>query len=83
MGEGDKASSVQHVASSNIQQMISRRSNINLSFGLMLLCLGNVYQTWTYRYITSKVTAPQDAHRRLVLQIYLGLNTLEFSSIHR
>ena len=30
-----------------------------------------------------KVTAPQDAHRRLVLQVYLGSNTLEFSSIHR
>ena len=25
---------------------------------------------------TSKVTAPQDAHRRLVLQVYLGSNTL-------
>ena len=24
----------------------------------------------------SKVTAPQDAHRRLVLQVYLGSNTL-------
>ena len=32
---------------------------------------------------TSKVTAPQDAHRRLVLQVYLGSNTLEFSAIHR
>ena len=30
-----------------------------------------------------KVTAPQDAHRRLVLQVYLGSNTLEFSAIHR
>ena len=30
---------------------------------------------------TSKVTAPQDAHRRLVLQVYLGSNTLEFSAI--
>ena len=28
---------------------------------------------------TSKVTAPQDAHKRLVLQVYLGSNTLEFS----
>ena len=26
-------------------------------------------------YITSKVTAPQDAHGRLVLQVYLGSNT--------
>ena len=32
---------------------------------------------------TSKVTAPQDAHRRLVLQVYLGSNTIEFSAIHR
>ena len=32
---------------------------------------------------TSKVTAPQDAHRRLVLPVYLGSNTLEFSAIHR
>ena len=32
-------------------------------------------------YITSKVTAPQDAHKRLVLQVYLGSNTLEFSVI--
>ena len=29
---------------------------------------------------SSKVTAPQDAHGRLVLQGYLGSNTLEFSS---
>ena len=33
--------------------------------------------------ITSKVTAPQDAGKRLVLQVYLGLNTLEFSVIRR
>ena len=32
---------------------------------------------------TSKVTTPQDAHRRLVLQVYLGSNTLEFSAIRR
>ena len=25
--------------------------------------------------LTSKVTAPQDAHRRLVLQVFLGSNT--------
>ena len=38
-----------------------------------------------YRFllVTSKVTAPQDAHRRLVLQVYLGSNTLELSSIRR
>ena len=34
-------------------------------------------------FISSKVTAPQDAHRRLVLQVYLGSNTLEFSAIRR
>ena len=33
--------------------------------------------------ILSSITAPQDAHKRLVLQVYLGLNTLEFSAIHR
>ena len=33
--------------------------------------------------ISSKVTAPQDAHRRLVLQVYLGSNTSEFSAIRR
>ena len=32
---------------------------------------------------TSKVTASQDAHGRLVLQVYLGSNTLEFSAIRR
>ena len=32
--------------------------------------------------ITSKVTAPQDVQRRLVLQVYLGSNTLEVSAIH-
>ena len=32
---------------------------------------------------SSKVTAPQDAHRSLVLQVYLGSNTLEFSAIRR
>ena len=34
-------------------------------------------------YITSKVTAPQDAHERLVLQVNLGSNALEFSAIRR
>ena len=27
--------------------------------------------------VTNKVTAPQDAHGKLVLQVYLGSNTLE------
>ena len=35
---------------------------------------------YTHNYISSKVTAPQDAHGGLVLQVYLGLNTLEFSA---
>ena len=33
-------------------------------------------------YIMS-ITAPQDAHKRLVMQVYLGSNTLEFSAIRR
>ena len=33
-----------------------------------------------YIIYLSKVTAPQDVHRRLVLQVYLGLNTC---AIHR
>ena len=32
---------------------------------------------------TCKVTAPQDTHKRLVLKVHLGSNTLEFSAIHR
>ena len=32
---------------------------------------------------TRKETAPQYAHGRLVLQVYLGSNTLEFSAIRR
>ena len=32
---------------------------------------------------SSKVTTPQDAHRSLVLQVYRGSNTLEFSAIRR
>ena len=31
--------------------------------------------------LSSKVTAPQDAHGRLVLQVYLGSNTLELKSL--
>ena len=31
--------------------------------------------------LTTSITAPQDAHKRLVLQVYLGSNTLEFSAI--
>ena len=32
---------------------------------------------------SSSITAPQDAHKRLVLQVYLGSNTLEFNEICR
>ena len=32
---------------------------------------------------SSKVTTPQDAHGRLVLQVYFGSSTLEFSAIRR
>ena len=31
----------------------------------------------------TSLTALQDAHKRLLLQVYLGSNTLEFSAIHR
>ena len=38
---------------------------------------------WPVYYIGYVIsTAPQDAHKRLVLQVYLGSNTLEFSAIH-
>ena len=33
------------------------------------------------RSVSSKVTTPQDAHEKLVLQDYLSLNTLEFSAV--
>jgi len=34
-------------------------------------------------YSLSSITTPQDAHTRLVLQVYLGWNTSEFSAINR
>ena len=34
-------------------------------------------------FISSKVTGPQDAHGRLVLQVYLSSNTSESSAIRR
>ena len=37
----------------------------------------------TLRLLASSITTPQDAHKRLVLQVYLGSNTLEFSAIRR
>ena len=44
-------------------------------------CLCIIYINYIILF-TSKVTAPQDAYGRLVLQVYLGLNTLEFSATH-
>ena len=32
-------------------------------------------------YVIISITAPQDAYNSLVLQVYLGSNTLEFSAI--
>ena len=33
--------------------------------------------------ISLSITTPQEAHKRLVLKVYLGLNTLEFSAIKK
>ena len=33
--------------------------------------------------VVSSIPTPQDAHMRFVLQVYLGLNTLDFSAISR
>ena len=49
----------------------------NASSGLCIILLYYIV------LFTSKVTAPQDAHGRLVLQVYLSSNTLEFSAIRR
>ena len=63
------------------------------SWGKCTMTLTNINSDWISNassglciilyYITSKVTIPQDAHRRLVLQVYLGSNILEFSGIPR
>jgi len=37
---------------------------------------------YNFSYLTS-ITAPQDTRKRLVLQVYLGSNTVEFSAMHR
>ena len=34
-------------------------------------------------FFTTSITAPQNAHKSLVLQVYLGSDTLEFSAIRR
>ena len=44
--------------------------------------LGESLEKKKVLYLPSKVTALQDAHGRLVLQVYLGSNTLEFSAIY-
>ena len=48
----------------------------NASSGLCII-LVILYYITLYLYYTSKVTAPQDAHRKLMLQVYLGSNTLD------
>ena len=42
-----------------------------------------VYYIVYYIILSSKVTTPQDADRKLALQLYLDSNTSEFSAIHR
>ena len=41
--------------------------------------LGQIDTVSMLLLLSSSITAPQDAHTRLVLQVYPGLNTLEFS----
>ena len=54
----------------------------NASSGLCIifiyLCGSFFFASWGE---TSKVTAPQDAHKGLKLQVYLSSNTLAFSGI--
>ena len=42
-----------------------------LNFSLVLVCGNEI------TFSSSKVTAPQDAHGKLMLQVYLGSNTLD------
>ena len=64
----------------SIQRPVGELTNSSLP----LLIVFSVADTKLYSFITdsftcistSKVTAPQDAHGRLVLQVYLGSNTL-------
>ena len=62
------------------------------SWGKCTMPLTNINSDWMFNassglciilviLVTSKVTAPQDAHGRLVLLVYLGSNTLELSDI--
>ena len=57
----------------------------NASSGLCIILLHYIvlFILFILFILSSKVTAPQDAHGRLVLQVYLGSSTLEFSAIRR
>ena len=44
---------------------------------------GSIFRILSLILSSSKVTAPQDAHKRLVLQVYLGWKNLELSAIRR
>ena len=52
----------------------------HISITIVTNCTGKYHQSIAVCIVTSKVTTPQDAHGRLVLQVYLGLSTL---NIHR
>ena len=54
-----------------------------VSIVLLVTHVKNFLTFTIFLLYTSKVTAPQDAHRRLALQVYLGSKTLEFSAIRR
>ena len=47
-----------------------------IHFRLVLMAL---WCSAPHRFVTS-ITTPQDAHKRLAVQVYLGSNTLEFSA---
>ena len=55
----------------------------NITLGMPFILWLPMIQGGIEYYISSKVTAPQDAQRRLVLQVYLASNTLVFSAIRR
>ena len=60
------------------------------SWGKCTMPLTNINSDWMsnassglHIVLFIKLTAPEDAHGRLVLQVYLGLNTSDFSAIRR
>ena len=59
-----------------VQQPLTRVYSIMEQSNMMLHVL------FVFNFVTT-ITTPQDAHMRLVLQVYLGSNTLEFSAIRR